>query len=237
MITQHRYRFEVDVTTVLGDSERAQAILSQFNSTQLRIAWARPAGFEIAIRDNGTLDDLGGLLTLKMEFRNATNGVIDAAGGAPILSVETGAFNPALTEDGWQNDSGNPSYHAIFEFTESQMGVLDMAAAVNNEKTFGVVITGVTAKGRIVLGAGLVTLVKDGGTNVGAGVGSVPTYTLSDAEIEAMVQSRLAKAGNADGEGFTLFDVNGSGKGIRFYVVVPPGSAQPVLKEVQVQRP
>jgi hypothetical protein len=229
---RNRIRLALELTKPLAQN----AIIDKWSNERARIPHGRAVQFEIGLFDNGVLAVLTSLTALTLEIKSATNDVIDT--DAPKLSrtVNSAAFNNGLQADQWENDQGSPSYHAVFEFLDTEIAALDMAGAVNNEKTFGLVITGLTANGRVSCGTGLITLAKDGGTGAGSGVAPLPAYTYSNQEIDAKVAAKLEAGENDDGVGYTLFDKNGSGKGIRFWVEVAAGETEPKLKSVTVER-
>lgn len=199
---RNRIRIALDVAKPFGAIDKP-AILDFFTGAQPKIPHARAVQFEIAIFNDGVLDNLSGLTSLRIEFKNVdANGVIDAPGAAQ-LDDSTGVFNTLLTANEWENDNGETSgksYHAIFLFTQDQMAGLSMSGAVENEKTFGLVFSGVGAGGgRVDCGVGLVKLVQSGATGVSSGVAPQPTYTFSDQEIEAKNAGKLNAGINAAG--------------------------------------
>jgi len=233
--TRNRIRLPLELGAPVGKVTRDTAVLiDALTNGNPRITHGRALQVEVALFNNTVLDNLSGLTSLTLELKDATSGVIDT--GSAKLSKTTSDFNAGLTADQWTNDSGSPSYHAVFTFLDTEIAAVSMTSAVANEKTFGLVITGLSAFGRVSCGSGLVTLVQDGGTGAGSGVAPVASYTLTDQEILAGLNAKLDKGENPDGVGFTLFDVGGSGKGIRFYVEVPAGATEPILRMTTVER-
>lgn len=170
---------------------------------------------EVAIFNAGSLlTSIGAVFTsLTFELKAAANGIIDAA-SATLLSATVNAanFNTALTAADWSSDSG---FHAAFQFTDTQTATLNMTAAVSNELQFGWVVTGLTSTGRVTVGSGLVTVVKDGGTGAGGGSAPVPTYTISDQEILAGLASKVSLGENPAGAVIILRTQTGRGLVIR----------------------
>jgi len=214
------------------------AIRNVFTGATPRIGHGRAVQFEAGLFNNGVLlAGLADILSLTLEVKSWTGGAIDT--GAALLSqtIAAGAFNAALTADEWSQDSGATPYHAKFVFLDTEIGALVMTGAVANEKAFGLVITGLTAKGRIPCGSGPLVVVQDGGTGAGGGVAPVASYTFSDQEILAMVNDRVKAGVNPFGASYTLPAINDATKGILFYVEVPAGETEPVLRRVTVVIP
>jgi hypothetical protein len=211
--------------------------LDSFTSAAPRAPFGRDWGIEVGLFNKGAL--LASLQTdfqsLAFELKATTAaGVIDSDSAA-IFTVVVSAvsFNSDLTDDQWQNDQGDPSYHAIFTLTDVQTGALDMNGAVNNVKVFGWVITAINSTGRrVTVGSGLLNVIKDGGTGAGAGVAPVASYTFSDQELAAMIAAKLNAGENDAGVDFTLRDRGGSGWGLRVFVEMEDG--RPVLRQVEV---
>jgi len=235
MFVRNRIRLALEVSAPVGiTAGDPNVLIDSLTNATPRIVHGRALQVEIALLNHRILDNLTGLSSLTLEIKDATAGVIDT--GAPKLSKTVASFNVALTASEWENDQGSPSYHAVFEFLDTEIAGLSMSGAVANAKQFGLVVTGLGAFGRVSCGSGLVTVIQDGGTGAGSGVAPVASYTLTDQEILAGLNSKLDKGENPDGIGFSLFDVGGGGKGIRFWVEVPAGDTEPVLRQAIVTR-
>ena len=138
-------------------------------------------------------------------------------------TVASAAFNTALTKAEWQSDSasaaGTPSYHAVFEFTDTEMNI-SMTGAVNNEKEFGLVVSALGAAGRVSLGRGTIVFVQDGATGTGTSNPPVATRTMTDEEIIAGDASAVKLGENPAGAAFIL--KSAAGKGIRVWAADEP---------------
>jgi len=232
----NRIRLGLELTRPLD----ATAIVNKFTGATPRVPHFRAVQFELGLFNNTVLvQSLSDIQSLTLEIKDVTNGVMSLA--APLLSktIAFAEFNTLLSSDSWSRDVGSPSsYHVAFRFLDTEIGALDMTNNVtDNEKAFGMVVTGVTSHGRITCGSGLITLVSDGGTGSAGTLAPVPTYTLSDQEIFALLNNKVNAGVNAAGRGFVLRDINGGNKGIRFYVEVPSGESQPVLRTATVTIP
>lgn len=150
--------------------------------------------------------------SLTFELKAAVNEVINVSSSVLIsATVSAVDFNTGLTAEQWEADSGAPSYHARFQFTDSQTGALTTAGYTDNELVFGWSITGLTSTGRVTVGSGLLIVVRDGGTGVGAGTAPTPSYTISDQEILAGLESKVNLGENANGASIILRTDTGRG--------------------------
>lgn len=211
----NRVRIEVGNTRPVGSGQNdVSSIIDKITNQRVRLPFASAVRIEVAIYDHDILaSPLTGLTALALEFRDATNGIIDISGAAVLGPVPLGIsdFNPALTEDQWEGDTGTETpWHAAFTLTEANMTTAGLCdTPTNNEQTMGIVICGTGASGRFVLGSGLVTIVKTGATGAGSAVLPTVSYTLTDQQIYAM----LAQAGQFPaGLGPVLTAADGIGK-------------------------
>jgi len=211
--------------------------MDKLTSCSPRIPWARALQVEVAIYNNGVIDNLSGITSMTFEIKNATGGIIDTAGAAVLSqTISSASFLNTLTEDQWLNDNPQPSYHAVFPFLDTEIAGISMSGSVGNEKGFGLVVSAVGAYGRFTLTQDIVQLVNDGATGAGSGVAPLASYTYSDQQILALFNAKLNAGENPDGVGYALFDKNGSGAGLLLYVEVPAGETEPVLRTVKVTR-
>jgi hypothetical protein len=198
------------------------------------IAFGRALQIEVGLFNGGVggvdgVLDYSGLTSITAQLRVAVNNVIDIAGG-DVFNRSTGAFF-ALGQDEWDNDSGNPSYHAVIRFTAAEMGALaGLAFGSDNTAPAGLVFSGTTPQGLVPLGAGLVRVFKDGGTGPGSGVAPVAAYTFTDEQLQAMLSSKLNAGENDRGISFTLRGANG--KGINLWV--DDSIDPPILRQTQL---
>lgn len=213
-----------------------QVLKDEFTGQTPIIGFGRPLQIELLVTNSGVggaegVIDISGITSITAQLRPAANGVIDATVAADIFNRSTGALY-TITQDAWTNDSGVPSYHAAVQFTGAEMGALaGLTFGTDNIAPAGLVFLGTTVQGLVPLGAGIIKVFKDGGTGPGSGVAPTAAWTLTNDQINGMVQSRLAAGENAAGVDFTLRGPNGWG--IRFFIDDSvPGS--PVLQETIV---
>jgi len=221
-------------------------ILDKFTSATPRIVHGRAHGFEIGLFNgdplnaNTVLDTLAGFSAITLEIKTATGNVIDTGAAVFSKTVAAADFNTGLKRTEWDADTpneGSPStYHLVVTALDTEIAALDMSSgATDNEKVFGLVITGLnTTYGRVSLARGLIKVVKDGATGAGSGTAPLATYTLQDAEILGLINGCIKAGENRDGASYALFDKGGSGWGILTYVEMEGG--RPVERKVIVQR-
>jgi hypothetical protein len=226
ILQRQRIRLKLETTKPLD----ANAILDAFLSEKVVGAFGRAWQVEIGLFDNDVLAVLTGIISITMEIKSQANGVIDT--GAALLSktIGSGTFNQLLSADQWENDSGEPSYHAMFDFLDTDIAALSMLGEVSNQKDFGLVFTAIGAYGRFPLSRGIITIEKDGGTGAGSGVAPVASYTFSDQELLAMFAGKLNNGVNPPGVGFTLVADNDATKGLKQRATVPLGEADPIIE-------
>jgi hypothetical protein len=215
----NRLRIELNRSRVYGSAGPIQLFNWLTGQTPV-IAFGRALQIELLLTKGAKGGDAGDLDTsditsITAQLRLASGGVIDVA-GSDVFNRSTGVIF-TITQDAWDNDSGTPSYHAAIAFTAAEMGALTgLTFDATNVAPAALVFTGTTAQGPIPLGAGLVSIYKDGGTGPSAGVAPVAAYTLTNDQINSMIDSRLAAGENRNGVDFTLRGANGWG--IRFWV-------------------
>jgi hypothetical protein len=177
------------------------------------MAFASAVRVEVAVFDHDTLSTLEGLTAMSLEIRDATNGIIDTAAAAVLGPVTLAVvdFNPALTLDQWDNDSGTAlPWHGAFTLTEANMTTAALCdTPTNNEQTMGLVIQGTGPSGRFILGSGLVTIVKTGATGAGAAILPTVSYTKTDQEIDAGFAQCVKLGLNPAGAGYILQSADG----------------------------
>jgi hypothetical protein len=186
--------------------------LEYVSQRRVKMPRARAVQFEVALFNGGVLAELTPLSSVTLEVKPTSGGVIDPD-ESPVMtrSVASASFNASLTDDQWTNDDGSTPYHALFGFNDAET-VLDMTNATNNVLAYGWVIFGQTTEGRVTLGVGLLDCTDDGGTGTGLDTPPVPTYTMSDEEIRALVASRVLLGVNSAGASFTLTSPDGTKK-------------------------
>lgn len=188
----------------------------------------RNINVEVAVFNNGVLDDLSSITSLTLDIKNLVSGVIDPTGAALLTkTVNAAAFNLQLKQDNWDTDTdvNGSSYHAAFALTSAETGGLDMSTAVANVKGFGLVISATTTIGIVVLLSGIIQFRQDG-AGAAVGVPPVAQYTFSDQQLLAMLAAKLNAGENDNGVSFTLRGA--AGKGLLLWVDDSTGA--PILK-------
>lgn len=173
-------------------------LYEQRSNLRARFGVGRALSFEVGVMVNGTLTtNISDLSSMTLVIKPLTAaGVIDGD-EASLLEKTTSTLNSSLTEAEWLNDSGSTPYHAAFNFADADTAI-DMTDATNNELSLGIVITGLTAQGRITLASGIITAVNDGAVITG-GTPPVATRTMTDQEIMALLGSKVGFTGNPAG--------------------------------------
>ena len=165
---------------------------------RIKIGYNRAVAFEVAVgKGKIVTDQIGDVSTITMVVKPVTTGGVIDVGVASLLEKTVAVTNTTLTQAQWANDSAEKPYHAILQFADSET-VISMVGAVKNELTLGIAFTGLTEAGRITLGSGLVTLQNDGAVITG-GVVPVATRLMTDAEILALMSSKVGFTGNPAG--------------------------------------
>lgn len=230
-IAANRIRFALDITRALD----IQALVDPFSSLTPLMPRARASQFEVALFNNDQLDTLAQFTSLTLEVKDINaSGYINPAGTIRLSKViNSGDFNALLTRPEWDNDSGNTPWHVRFQFTEAEMTALPAIAAADNRQSYGIVITGMTASGRVTLGSGLIIAVDDGGTGAGAAVQPSVSYTFSDQEIQAGLATKVNLGENPAGTSIILRD-GATGLGIVLRAIVDPGASAARLDVAQI---
>lgn len=230
-ITANRIRFPLDITKALD----IQALVDPFSSLTPLMPRARASQFEIALFNNDSLDTLAQFtsLTLEVKALNASGYINPAAAVTLSKTIAAVDFNTLLTRAEWDNDSGNTPWHVLFEFSEAEMTAIPAIAETDNRHNYGIVITGMTASGRVTLGSGIITAVDDGGTGAGAAVQPTVSYSFSDQEIQAGLATKVNLGENEPGAQIILRDAS-TGLGIIIRAIVDPGASSARLDVVQI---
>lgn len=231
-LTHNRVRLGLKAALPFG-SATAPALLDAFSGDSPVIPHARATQFEIAVFNGDVLDALTDLLSITLELKEASNGVIDT--GAPVASrtVAAANFNAALTKDQWKNDQGQ---HAVFEFSDAEMNVAT-AGFVDNKKQFGLVVSALANAGRVDLASGIVTMQRSGATGTGMSDPPQPSYTLSDQDILAGLNGKINRGINRKAPKIILECVNDPTEGLLLEAFKPAGGGDPILRPRKVVIP
>lgn len=205
--TANRIRLAFDVARPFGE------IVDQITGASPEIAFGTDFYFEQAVFNNGVLVDVTQLDYIEIIVKPLTaGGVIDPFAVA-ILNANSGIFNPALTIEEWENDdagNGQP-WHARIGFSAAQTSNIDMTGHVNNVRRFGIVAQAKFLTGEEVLcGSGLFS-VRYSGAFCAPGTPTPASYTFSDAQLEAMMASKLNAGENGNRVSLVLRGANGTG--------------------------
>jgi hypothetical protein len=223
---RNRIRLAVDGANPFAD------LVDQLTSATPSFPHGRNINVEVALFNNTRLDSLASVTSLTLSIKDVTSqtgGVIEPT-AADLLTktVNSASFNLQLTQSAWDTDTdvNGSSYHAAFQLTSAEVGGISMSGQVNNIKSFGLVISATTSIGIVCLVSGVIKFRYDG---AGATVGTPPTaaYTFTDAQLLAMLATKLNAGENDAGVSFILRGPNG--KGLNLYI--DDSSGAPILKE------
>lgn len=224
-----RLRIALNRAKAYGTGGPVQLFAWHTNQTPV-LGWGRALQIELGIFAGTVGGELGvldtsGLTSITAQLRVAVGGVIDIA-AADVFNRSTGVLY-TISQDQWDNDTPSPSYHAAIAFSATEMGALVGLTfdSSNNTAPAALVFSATTAQGLVPLGAGLVTIYKDGGTGPGSGTAPTAVYTLTNDQINGMVNSRLAAGENPPAVGYTLRGANGWGMSFS----IDDSSGTPVL--------
>jgi hypothetical protein len=184
------------------------SLLDLRTNLRARFGYNRALAFEVAVVDDKTItDDIADISVITMVVKKLTAaGVIDPTASS-LLEKSVAVTNTNLTQDQWTNDQGATPWHAVFQFNDSETAI-SMTGESNNELLLGIVFTGLTTAGRVPLASGLITCVNDGAVITG-GTPPVVTRTMTDAEIQALLASKVGFTGNPNGSMVELPSPNG----------------------------
>jgi hypothetical protein len=211
ILARNRLRLKLDTQQPLSET------VDMYTGSRITMPRARAVQFEVALYSGVTLLAFTGITSVTMEVKPINSaGVIDTTKANVMAStVSSALFNGTLTDDEWTNDSGSTPYHFTFPFSVAET-TLTMTSMVANRLTFGWVITATTTNGTLCIGSGNLICVDDGGSGAGVPVLPVPTYTRTDAQIDAMLASKVQIGENPAGAAIILVSEDGTKKRILY---------------------
>jgi hypothetical protein len=214
---KNRIRLALELTKPLVGS------VDFFTGVSPEMPVGRAVQFELGLFNNGALDDLAQLTSVRLEVKELLSaGVIDKSKAPVMVAVVSAVDFTQVTQGQWEAGTGQ---HVTVAFAAADTGLT--VSATTNRTDYGWVVTGSVGGEDVTLGSGTVTAVADGGlTVVESPEPGDPGYVRLDTYVADMAGT--IKQLNAAGATITL--VNEDGYGVR--LSVSAGSAPELVTEV-----